>query len=64
MAVGVSVGMGVVGGGGRQKGGLVTHVRTHTVVGVRVEVRNIVLHFLNPASPTQRILDSRKISED
>lgn len=56
--------VGVVGGGGRQEGGLVAHMGTHTVVGVRVEIRNVVLHFFNPSSPTQRISNSREISED
>lgn len=57
-------GVGVVGGGGRQEGGLVAHVGTHTVVGVRVEVRHVVLYFFHPASATQRVLDGRKVSED
>lgn len=56
--------MGVVGGGGWQEGGLITDMRTHTIVGMRVEVRDVVLDFLHPSSPTQRILDSRKVAED
>lgn len=56
--------VGVVGRRGWQERGLITYMRTHTVVRVRVEVWNVVLNLLYPASSTQRIPDSRKVAED
>lgn len=50
-------------GGRVEEGCLVTHMRTHTVLRMRVDVRDVVLNLLHPTSPPQGVLDGREVAE-